>query len=211
MKDLYLEACGILRITPNTQILEAFEEDGFMRDRFILPTNYIGDKGARAILPILKENSSLKYLSLEKQGIRTGAALDIAEYFLYHPGILTIDLQHNQIGQKGANELYQMFLKNENLKEIRMEGNPIDWRLLDKFKALYDERERQTVRVVPTEPASIPPEWAEIDIDESQSLAPIFTASPSLSNFSIFDSSRLPPYDDPSRVFPSNPSNKRIV
>lgn len=61
-----------------------------------------------------------------------------------------------------------------------------------KFDSLYDERERQTVRYHPTEPADFPKEWADIDIEESQSLAPIFTASPSMSSFSIFDSNRFP-------------------
>lgn len=128
MKDKYVAICEQLRATPNSHILKAIDDepDLFFSDRFILPLNYLGNRGALAILPFLYDNSSLRSLNLQNQGIKSECAMELAELFRYHPGIATIDLSKNRIGNNGGQALIELFEKNENLKVLNVDNNPMD-------------------------------------------------------------------------------------
>ncbi|OMJ90076.1 hypothetical protein SteCoe_7659 [Stentor coeruleus] len=197
MKEMYLEICKTLRCTPNSAILNSFQEDPdlFIRDRLSLPQNYLGSKGVRSILLLIYKNSNIHNLSLSGQGIKSDCACDIAEAFEYHSRIHTIDLSNNRIGIKGATALLKLFEKNESIKVIHMEGNPIPKSLLENFQKLIEKKKE--VRFF-THYEKMPEEWWSVNIEESGSLAPIFTPTPSQTNLSIRDDfSRVTTYYDP--------------
>ena len=184
MQDLYLELCRTLRCTPNSAILASFKEDPdlFIRERLSLQQNYLGSRGVRSILLLIYKNSNIQNLDLSGQGIRSDCAKDITEVFAYHSRIHTIDLTKNRIGVQGANALLELFEKNEALKAILMEGNPISAELLEKFKKMIDKR-KESRHLFSFD--RMPEEWLNVNIEESGSLAPIFTPSPSVTNFSV--------------------------
>ena len=96
--------------------------------------------------------------------------------------------------------MLELFEKNESLKVVVMDGNPIPKTLLRKFQELIDKKKE--VRFFTTFDKKLPDDWANINIDESGSLAPIFTPTPSQSNFSLReDFSRVTTYYDPDDYF----------
>ena len=145
-------------------------------------------------------NSNIHSVNLSGQGVKSDCAKDISEAFKYHTRIHTIDLSNNRIGVQGANALLQLFEKNESLKVLIIDGNPIPKTLLKKFHELIDKKKE--IRFFATFDKKLPDEWVNINIDESGSLAPIFTPTPSQTNFSIRDDfSRVTTYYDPDDYF----------
>jgi hypothetical protein len=197
MKEMYLGICKTLRCTPNSSILNSFNDDPelFMRERLSLSDNYLGTKGVRSILLLVYKNPNIQNLNLSGQGIRTDCAKDIAEVFEYHSRIHTIDLTKNRIGVQGAIDLLKLFEKNEGIKVINMEGNPIPNSLLKRFHDLIERRKPSRFFM---NFEKMPEEWLNINIEESGSLAPIFTPSPSQTNVTIReDTSRITSVYDP--------------
>jgi acyl-CoA synthetase (AMP-forming)/AMP-acid ligase II len=186
MKEMYLDICKTLRCTPNSAILESFTEDPefFLRDRLSLPQNYLGSKGVRSILLLVYKNSNIYNLNLVNQGIRSDCAKDIAEVFEYHSRIHTIDLSNNRIGVQGAKALLQLFEKNEAIKVINLEGNPIPEEIMEKFRALTEKKKEMRFY---SNYGGMIDEWAHVNIEESASLAPIFTPTASQTNLSFRD------------------------
>ena len=178
MKEMYLEICKQIRCTPNSSILSSFKEDPelFLRERFSLSQNYLGSKGVRSILLLIYKNSNIQNLDLSGQGINSDCAKDISEAFEYHSRIHTINLSNNKIGVQGANALLKLFEKNEAIKVLNIENNPIPMSLQEKFKDLAEQR--KDVRIMYSF-GVMPDEWLNVNIEESGSLAPIFTPSPS--------------------------------
>ena len=202
MKEMYLEICKTLKCSPNSSILTSFTEDPdlFLRERLSLPHNYLGNKGVQSILLFIYQNSNIHNLNLSSQGIRSDCAKDISEAFHYHTRIHTIDLSKNRIGVQGAKALLELFEKNESIKVLNMDGNPIPSSLLKKFQDLIDKKKE--VKFFTTFDKKLPDEWVNINIDESGSLAPIFTPTPSQSNFSLReDFSRVTTFYDPDDYF----------
>ena len=196
MKEMYLEICKALHSTPNSSILSSFTDDPdfFLREHLSLPQNYLGNKGIRGILLLIYRNSNMHNLNLSSQGIRSDCAKDICEAFEYHSRIHTIDLSNNRIGVQGANALLRLFDKNESIKIIKMEGNPIPPSLLKEFEKLIEKKKENRFYL---HLDKVPDEWVNVNIDESGSLAPVFTPSPSQTNFSIReDFSRVTTYYD---------------
>ena len=181
---MYLEICKTLRCTPNSSILSSFTDDPdlFIRERLSLPQNYLGNKGVRSILLLIYKNSNIQNLNLSGQGVHSDCAKDIAEVFEYHSRIHTIDLSNNRIGVQGGNALLRLFERNEAIKVINLEGNSIPESLLQKFQALIKKRKESRFFI---HFEKMPEEWLNINIEESGSLAPIFTPSPSQTNVSI--------------------------
>ena len=184
MQEIYLDICKTIRCTPNSAILSAFKEDPdlFIRERLSFQQNYLGNRGVRSILVLIFKNSNIQNLNLSGQGIRSDCAKDIVEAFAYHSRIHTIDLTKNRIGVQGANALLELFEKNEAVKAILMEGNPISPELLEKFKKMIEKRKESRYFISFDK---MPDEWLNVNIEESGSLAPIFTPSPSVTNFSV--------------------------
>jgi hypothetical protein len=183
----YLEICNLLRATPNSQILKNIEEDPefFARDRFSLRLNYLGDRGTRAVLPFVAENSSLTYLNLSGQGLKSPAAEDIYELFRYHPCLKTIDLSDNRIGNNGGKALLKLMDENENITNMNIDANPIDAKFTLKILDFNAAREKWAQRHAPSRPATqlhSVIDWFNTNIEESGSLAPIFTPSANLSH-----------------------------
>lgn len=202
MKEMYFEICKTLKCTPNSAILASFTHDPdlFLRERLSLPENYLGNKGVQSILLFVYKNSNIHSVNLSGQGVKSDCAKDISEAFQYHTRIHTIDLSNNRIGVQGANSLLQLFEKSDSLKVLIMDGNPIPKTLLKKFHELIDKKKE--VRFFAAFDKKLPDDWVNINIDESGSLAPIFTPTPSQSNFSIRDDfSRVTTYYDPDDYF----------
>ncbi|CAG9321144.1 unnamed protein product [Blepharisma stoltei] len=191
MKEKYVAICEQLRVTPNSSVLKAIEEepDLFFSDRFALPLNYLGNRGTLAVLPFLYDNSALRSLNLRNQGLKSECAMELAELFRYHPGIASIDLSHNRIGSNGGQSLMELFENNENIKILNVEDNPMDWKIIKKITELQKTREKKKTHHVPRDQAKHEQammEWLNINIEESGSLAPIFTPSPSQTILSLF-------------------------
>lgn len=198
---MYLDLCKAMHCTPNSAIMSSFKDDPelFTRERLSLPQNYLGSKGVRSILLLIYKNSNMQNLNLAGQGIRSDCAKDISEVFEYHSRIHTIDLSNNRIGVQGANALLSLFEKNEGLKVINLEGNPLPGSLLQKFKTIIEKR-KESRYFISFE--KMPEEWLNTNIEESGSLAPIFTPSPSMTNFSVRDDfSRVTTYYDHDESF----------
>jgi hypothetical protein len=195
MKEMYIEICKTLHCTPNSSILSSFSSDPdlFTRDRLNLSSNYLGSKGVRSILLLIYKNSNIHTLILSGQGIRSDCAKDMAEAFEYHSRIHTIDLSNNRIGIQGANALLRLFEKNESIKSIQLEGNPLPSSLLRHFSDLTEKKKEKRFHFL-----KMPEEWVNINIEESGSLAPIFTPSPSQTTLSMRDDfSRVTSYYEP--------------
>ena len=91
-----------------------------------LNKNYIGGKGARAIADSLKHNKSLRYIDLEHNQIGNEGAKAIAEALKENTSSLQeLLIGRNNIGDQGAKVIAEALKDNTSLQKLFLSGNSI--------------------------------------------------------------------------------------
>jgi hypothetical protein len=175
-KAAYVEECKSLGIKPNSALLIAMSyEESFIKDRFSLRGNYLGNKGMTPLLPILKDKARLRIIELPRQGLKSSFACKFAEMFAFHPCLQRIDFEGNLIGNKGGAALLSMVQHNENIEQLLLNDNLIYFRILREISRELDSRRRLTTRSQTNFD-----DWAktQFTLGESSSIIPFFTVTP---------------------------------
>ena len=81
--------------------------------------------GAEALAVILKESSSLSFVSLEWNQIASEGATSLAEALAFNTSLLHVDLRNNGIGDDGALALAKMLEENDTLKTLDLRWNQV--------------------------------------------------------------------------------------
>lgn len=114
-QDIYLDACKNNNIVPSSRFLKQCSTENIELNHYGL-----GDSGTRAICTALEGCSNVTTLNLHDNGIYDKGITYIAKMLKRNVFITKIDLSGNQIGKEAADELGDMLLQNNTLKEFNI-------------------------------------------------------------------------------------------
>ncbi|XP_047593350.1 leucine-rich repeat-containing protein 74A isoform X7 [Lutra lutra] len=138
-RELYLEACKLMRVVPVSYFLRNMEESYMNLNHHGLgpngtkaiaialvnvSDNDLGLKGARIISEFLQRNiSSLWNLQLSGNNFRDKSAELLCQALSANYQIKTLDLSHNQFSDKGGEYVGQMLALNIGLQSLDLSWN----------------------------------------------------------------------------------------
>eukprot|EP01012_Entosiphon_sulcatum_P041241 TRINITY_DN5506_c0_g1_i1.p2 TRINITY_DN5506_c0_g1~~TRINITY_DN5506_c0_g1_i1.p2 ORF type:complete len:401 (+),score=75.41 TRINITY_DN5506_c0_g1_i1:197-1399(+) len=95
--ELYLDECRSLGIKPNSAILEQLPKvrGVYSMDGINCAVNFIGEKGVRALFPLIRVNSKITRLILRDNGLTNATAKDLCKVLEGLPDLHTLDLSSN--------------------------------------------------------------------------------------------------------------------
>eukprot|EP00759_Apiculatamorpha_spiralis_P040368 PhF_6_TR38964/c0_g1_i1/m.58304 len=145
-RAVYLTKCLKLDIKPNSGILR-FLSPIPLSDAQIttldLASNYLGDHGVLALVPLFPLLPNLTQLNLSNNGLRNGGVYEVIQALKKHPPLTYLDLSSNKFTRVAGRELLGLITLNPNLKVILVEKTGVD----DALKARIQKR-LKSVRVV---------------------------------------------------------------
>lgn len=95
------------------------------KKKVILRGNCIGSVGAAAVGDLLKNNDSLKFLSLEWNQIGSVGSKLLADALKQNRGLTHLDLKNNGINNEGAMALAEALRYNNSLKTLDLRWNQV--------------------------------------------------------------------------------------
>ena len=103
--------------------------------KLVLPSNRIGNDGAKALADCLKHHTNLQTLFLDSNNIGSDGAKALADCLKHHTNLQTLSLSSNNIGSDGAKALANCLKHHTNLQTLFLSSNNIG---SDGAKALTD-------------------------------------------------------------------------
>jgi Leucine-rich repeat (LRR) protein len=110
-------------------------EDNRTLEKLFLDHNQIGDKGFEALVKILKNIPTLQELHFNHNQISDTGMQALLDH-LFNTPLNVLALDHNKIGEKGADSLYNFLKQNEQVRQISINDNPISSKTKDKLVAV---------------------------------------------------------------------------
>lgn len=136
-EERYRAACASLGVKCQEELCEALRRGG--RSFRLQKHQYLGNRGAQALLPGLSELQELRHLDLAGQGLGNEAAVCLAQQL---PGQLReLDLSRNQISEKGAQQLLAHIRHHPTLVRVSLDENPTPSWVRVKLRGILAERE----------------------------------------------------------------------
>eukprot|EP00730_Choanoeca_flexa_P006609 TRINITY_DN12186_c0_g1_i3.p1 TRINITY_DN12186_c0_g1~~TRINITY_DN12186_c0_g1_i3.p1 ORF type:complete len:137 (+),score=45.20 TRINITY_DN12186_c0_g1_i3:376-786(+) len=107
---------------------------------FRLHTNDIGDVGIVSVAEMLKVNTTLKNLDLDRINLNAEGGMTLAEGLRRNTGLEQLDLQNNNLTSEGGMFIAKALADNDHLVELHLIGNGLDdWSKKRLLKSKRDE------------------------------------------------------------------------
>ena len=107
-----------------TALVEMLKENRTLQ-QLDVSGNSIGDGGATALVEMLKENRTLQQLNVSDNCIGVGGAIALAEILKENRTLQQLNVSHNSIGDGGAIALAEMLKENRTLQQLGVSFNSI--------------------------------------------------------------------------------------
>ena len=141
-RQLYYEQCVILDIPVNEVVYRSLCADvgDFTAYTIQVPeTEYIGERGVHALLPVLKVNQLITLIALPGQGVTDDVLEEMCPLLKQHERLHGIDLRRNKNVTDAAGDTLALLIKtNSAITDVHLDGTslcPMVQRTLNKFAA----------------------------------------------------------------------------
>ena len=113
-----------------------------------LSDNPIGDKGLQTIFDALKQNNTLKYLSVAKCGMTKTGVTSLADVMSTNKTLETVRIGYNKLGDRGITLLSGVLKQNNALKCLTVAGcGMTDTGVASLADALHTNNTLETLRI----------------------------------------------------------------
>lgn len=151
--EVYLHYCKEYKCRPNSRLVSGVRfhfdsnksklssnPNAFCKQGVInLNGNYVGDRGVRPVLELVKRIQSCTTLLLRQNGIRNPGVKEIVEMAKNHPSLTSIDLSHNAISLGGGNSLLELVRTNKRITSINLDKTRIEVDLKMRIQKFCDK------------------------------------------------------------------------
>eukprot|EP01006_Ploeotia_vitrea_P054824 TRINITY_DN67927_c3_g3_i1.p1 TRINITY_DN67927_c3_g3~~TRINITY_DN67927_c3_g3_i1.p1 ORF type:complete len:555 (+),score=78.87 TRINITY_DN67927_c3_g3_i1:47-1711(+) len=152
VQDIYKEMCKRLEIRVNPKVLTILSPvaaDFDVMDEINVSKNYIGPRGALALLPVLAVCSKLVSLNLQGNSLDDDTGLKLVRVLAAHNSKLTeLNLSHNDVGFATGKALLTLTKRNVQLRQIDLEHtlivDPLRTKIYREARKNSEERSAMT-------------------------------------------------------------------
>jgi hypothetical protein len=134
--DVYKAYCSALAIKPNSGLLKTLpSEPGKHCSTINLDLNYIGVRGVRPLIEILKLNRGLTLLNLKDNNLENAEVRQIVNVLMGEPGntITHLDLSNNPISLAGGSAIMDLVARQPSLRTVVLRGTLIQAKVVEKI------------------------------------------------------------------------------
>lgn len=140
-RQLYFDACHSLDVPVNERIYHKLCGDAgdFTAYTIQVPerSEYVGERGVQALLPVLKVNQLITLIAFAGQGVSDDVLVQMVPLLKQHERLHVIDLRRNpDITDASGDILAQLIKLNTAITHVRLEGtslSPMVQRTLNQF------------------------------------------------------------------------------
>eukprot|EP01062_Namystynia_karyoxenos_P062633 TRINITY_DN55515_c0_g1_i1.p1 TRINITY_DN55515_c0_g1~~TRINITY_DN55515_c0_g1_i1.p1 ORF type:complete len:1605 (+),score=415.52 TRINITY_DN55515_c0_g1_i1:92-4906(+) len=136
LAEVYERQCKALFMRPNSELLRLLPRGPNLVDTVFelqADANYLGDKGCRAVVEVLRLGQCIQHVRLAANGLTDTALSHLVPVLRAHPSVTAVDLAGNKLTQGSVGALRALLQGNRSLTALRLEGNP------NLFQAGLDE------------------------------------------------------------------------
>jgi hypothetical protein len=134
--EVYKAYCNALNIKPNSGLLKSLpHEVGKHCTAINLDLNYIGVRGVRPLIEILKLNRGLTLLNLKDNNLENAEVRQIVNVLMGDAGacIGYLDLSNNPISLAGGSAIMDLVARQPTLRTVVLKGTLIQAKVVEKI------------------------------------------------------------------------------
>uniref|UniRef100_A0A7S1QIS6 Uncharacterized protein n=1 Tax=Neobodo designis TaxID=312471 RepID=A0A7S1QIS6_NEODS len=134
--EVYRAYCTTLNIKPNSGLLKSLpSEPGKHCSSINLDLNYIGVRGVRPLIEILKLNRGLTLLNLKDNNLENAEVRQIVSVLMGDAGrsITHLDLSNNPISLAGGSAIMDLVARQPTLRTVVLKGTLIQAKVVEKI------------------------------------------------------------------------------
>jgi len=98
-----------------------------------LGNNYVGPKGVRPILDLLKTNPTVEFVDLSRNGLDNEAICLLADIARKHIGITSLNLSYNPFTQDAGKALFALVEDNDRIIDMNLNGTEVYHSLMQRI------------------------------------------------------------------------------
>eukprot|EP00759_Apiculatamorpha_spiralis_P036141 PhF_6_TR36484/c0_g1_i3/m.53601 len=122
--DCYKTHCSQLMCRTNSAVVSQLQLKSILTT-IDLSTNFVGCKGFRPILEVLKKTPTIECLNVRGNRLDNDAVIELVEICKDHIGITTLDLSSNPISYLGGKALLELAEHNKRMIAINLEDTDV--------------------------------------------------------------------------------------
>ena len=119
--DLYLESCKKRNASPNSTVKSLLADPQFTFssvERIDVARNYLGDRGASALLDVIKECDNIRMLNLSNNGLHNRGMTEVRSALKGLKFLSELDISRNSVSENGAKEIIALLNENTSITTV---------------------------------------------------------------------------------------------
>eukprot|EP00755_Sulcionema_specki_P015365 Sspe_Gene.59188::Locus_32500_Transcript_1_1_Confidence_1.000_Length_2019::g.59188::m.59188 len=150
MVEVYTNVCVALGIKPNSRVIRDLNTSkGEESTTLDVSRNYIGEKGFKALLELIRLQTHLVRVVLIDNGITNDAVVGLCRVAESHPSLVSLDLSGNPLSLCGGQALLNLCRKNHRITELDVSRSNIEERMAKKITEALAVNTRLNSRTLP--------------------------------------------------------------
>ena len=150
LKEVYAFACDEFHLKRNSRFYSELPASADAVDtvrEIDVSKNYIGPKGLRALLEVVRSCPRLHTLVLRDQQLSKEAVLTLCDALVSHPALRTLDLRQNPITIDGGRHLFDLVQCNPRIEQVMLENTEVKDSLITAINARTARNRQHNARL----------------------------------------------------------------
>jgi len=155
LKEVYSFACEEYHLKKNSRFFNDLPSDIDATEsvrEIDVSRNYIGPKGIKALLEVVKSCYNLHTLILRDQQLSKEAVLMLCDTLASHPSVRKLDLRQNPITIDGGRHLFDLVQANPRIEQVLLENTEIKDSLITAITARANRNKQHRARIEASSP-----------------------------------------------------------
>jgi len=146
-RQVYLQECARLQVSPNTQLAEAFADERTpAQEVYDFSRNRIGNRGVHAVLATLRLDHAFRRIDLSDNGLKSDGAKAVAQLICDTPHLEEINLCCNNISEIGGSALLAAAEASSKLIQLKLDHNQISHKTLTNIAAVIKQNKLKVLK-----------------------------------------------------------------